>query len=199
MSKLNHSECGKLGYQKTKKIFEERWQSLKNNYLINPNHCFGCGLPLDYKIRKNKFCSKSCSAEFNNKNRQKKIRYCLFCNKQLAESAKKYCSSQCQNNYQWEFTKNKINEKGKAEGIRQARRYLLEKTNSCQMCGNSNWLGKPILLLCDHINGNSSDWNLNNLRLICSNCDATTPYYKNKNKGNGRSYRRERYKLGKSF
>jgi hypothetical protein len=174
-------------------------QSLKKSYLENPNYCHFCNSKLDYDNRKNKFCSKSCSAKSGNLNRQKKIKFCTFCGEELRNRAKKYCTQKCQINHQWEIKKNKINQKGKVEGIRQARRYLLEKTNSCQMCGNKTWLGKPILLICDHINGNSSDWNLDNLRMICSNCDATTPFYKNKNKGNGRSYRRLRYKEGKSF
>ncbi len=199
MSKLNPSECGKIGYEKTKKIFEARWNSYKKSYLSNPNYCACCNSELDYKLRKNKFCSKSCSAKFNNTKRQKKIKHCVSCEKQLENRAKKYCSKNCQINHRWQIKKNKINKNGKVEGIRQARRFLLEKKDSCEMCGNSTWLGKPILLICDHINGNSEDWRLDNLRMICSNCDATTPFYKNKNKGNGRSYRRERYKQGKSF
>jgi predicted nucleic acid-binding Zn ribbon protein len=160
--------------------------------------CQSCNVELDQKKKNNKFCSRSCSAIINNSKR-KKIRPCVGCGKQLGPSAKKYCSNRCQFDYCWGNTKQKINEKGLLNGIRQARRYLLEKNKSCQMCGTDSWLGKPILLICDHINGNSNDWRLENLRMICSNCDATTPHYKNKNKGNGRAYRRERYKLGKSF
>jgi hypothetical protein len=199
MCKLSPSECGKIGYQKIKKILEAKWKSLKESYLKNPNYCECCGSELDYKLRKNKFCSKSCSAKFNNTKRQKKTKLCVLCEKQLGNSAKKYCSQKCQTRHRWQIKKNKINESGKVEGIRQARRFLLETKNSCDMCGNSTWLGRPILLICDHINGNSEDWRLDNLRMICSNCDATTPFYKNKNKGNGRSYRRERYRQGKSF
>ena len=196
MSKLSPSECGKLGYEKTKKIFEERRELARQSYSDNPNCCQYCGAKLEYESRKNKFCTRSCSAKVNNADRRK-IRLCLYCNKQ--HKSKKYCSQQCRTDLEWQIKKNKINESGKVEGSRQARRYLLEKFNSCQMCGNDTWLGKPILLICDHINGNSEDWRLDNLRMICSNCDATTPFYKNKNMGNGRAYRRLRYKEGKSF
>ncbi len=41
--------------------------------------------------------------------------------------------------------------------------------------------------------------NEENLSLICSNCDANLPTYKSKNKGNGRHYRRIKYKEGKSY
>ena len=43
----------------------------------------------------------------------------------------------------------------------------------------------------DHIDGNSENNRLDNLRLICSNCDMQLPTYKAKNKGKGR---KDRYK-----
>jgi hypothetical protein len=51
----------------------------------------------------------------------------------------------------------------------------------------------------DHIDGNSENNHLSNLRLVCGNCDMLLPTYKSKNKGNGRAYRRERYANGKSY
>ena len=125
---------------------------------------------------------------------------CVGCGVELGPRGKKFCSNQCQFDYQWKLKKEQIFLSGKAPEIRQAKKYLKEvRGNSCEMCGIDTWAGKPIMLLCDHINGNPEDWNLTNLRLICSNCDATTPFYKNRNKGNGRAYRRERYKQGKTF
>jgi hypothetical protein len=67
------------------------------------------------------------------------------------------------------------------------------------MCNTIEWGGKPILLILDHVNGNSEDCSLGNLRLICSNCDTLTPTYKGRNKGKGRFSRMKRYKDGKSF
>lgn len=40
-----------------------------NKYVINPTLCHNCTTPLPYKKKTNKFCSKSCSASFNNHNR----------------------------------------------------------------------------------------------------------------------------------
>jgi 5-methylcytosine-specific restriction endonuclease McrA len=54
-------------------------------------------------------------------------------------------------------------------------------------------------LVLDHIDGNSDNWDLKNLRMICCNCDALTPTYKNRNRGNGRFLRRIRYREGKSY
>ncbi|GAA2577282.1 hypothetical protein GCM10010304_17750 [Streptomyces roseoviolaceus] len=45
----------------------------------------------------------------------------------------------------------------------------------CADCGiGPEWLGKPMTLEVDHINGDWSDDRLENLRLLCPNCHATT-------------------------
>jgi 5-methylcytosine-specific restriction endonuclease McrA len=51
----------------------------------------------------------------------------------------------------------------------------------CQICGVSEWLGKPLRLHLDHINGISNDNRLENLRFLCPNCHSqTTTYCKKK-------------------
>jgi hypothetical protein len=201
MKKMSMSEAGKLGHIASKDKLEKQKQERIKAYYKNPNKCKECNEVIEYQEKNKIFCNSSCSAKFNNKNKTKKrLPICLMCGGKTKRFKSKYCSSKCASDYKWIDKKQKINECSKVNGIGQAKKYLREiRGNKCEMCGIDTWAGKPILLLCDHINGNSEDWNLNNLRLICSNCDATTPFYKNKNKGNGRSYRRERYKLRKSF
>ncbi|GAB2446949.1 HNH endonuclease [Streptomyces incanus] len=47
--------------------------------------------------------------------------------------------------------------------------------NECAECGTGpDWLGKPMTLEIDHIDGDWSDDRRENLRLLCPNCHAST-------------------------
>jgi len=81
-----------------------------------------------------------------------------------------------------------------------AKKYLIKVNyGKCQSCGLSEWLGQEMPLVLDHIDGDSENCKLDNLRVICNNCDALTPTYKARNKGKGRAFRRVRYSEGKSY
>lgn len=57
------------------------------------------------------------------------------------------------------------------------------KSNNCEMCGQTeNWKGKKISLILDHINGKHEDNRLENLRILCPNCNATLDTHCSKNK-----------------
>lgn len=46
--------------------------------------------------------------------------------------------------------------------------------NKCSLCGQGDiWMGKPMSLVLDHINGVNDDNRISNLRLVCPNCNAT--------------------------
>jgi len=51
----------------------------------------------------------------------------------------------------------------------------------CSSCGGSEWLGSPMPLELDHVDGDKTNNQLDNLRLICPNCHALTPTYRGKN------------------
>ncbi len=55
------------------------------------------------------------------------------------------------------------------------------KEERCEWCGLSEWMGKPIPLELDHINGVNDDNTLNNLRVLCCNCHALTDTYCGRN------------------
>jgi hypothetical protein len=48
------------------------------------------------------------------------------------------------------------------------------KERTCEICGqNEYWNGKKMSLILDHINGIYNDNRLENLRIVCPNCNAT--------------------------
>lgn len=64
------------------------------------------------------------------------------------------------------------------------RRILKEKIfeNVCSICGIIEWNGFPLVLHLDHIDGNSHNHLLENLRLVCPNCHSQTDTWCGKNK-----------------
>lgn len=54
--------------------------------------------------------------------------------------------------------------------------------NECALCGlGPVWNGKPIVMRLDHENGVSNDNRMENLRMVCPNCDSQLPTYCGKN------------------
>jgi hypothetical protein len=48
----------------------------------------------------------------------------------------------------------------------------------CERCKLSEWMGQPITLELEHVDGNSSNYNEENLKLLCCNCHAQTPTWR---------------------
>ena len=167
------------------------------------NYCLYCGK----KISANKkFCNQSCAAKYNNHKYPKRQRIrdntiCLNCGKEFyGRKNSKFCSTKCAGEYKFKMNENKPS-KYKESRIRTIKKHLMEtKEYKCEICGQlPEWNGKPLVLVLDHINGDSSDNRVENLRFVCPNCDIQLPTFGSKNRGHGREYRRIRYKEGKSY
>lgn len=148
----------------------------------------------------NNFCSRSCSASFNNRRENSPKRHpkinnlCLNCDKLIIKSYNKYCSKECEANY-------RLHQRlSNNPSSRTVKNFLLKTCGHvCNKCKLSEWNGLTIPIELEHIDGNSQNNSLDNVELLCPNCHAQTSTYKGKNKGNGRHKRMERYHSGKSY
>lgn len=129
---------------------------------------------------------------------------CLVCGKEVGRSSSKFCSNLCQHTFDRARRYSLITESGnvwphikKPEAIKD---YLASvRGRCCEICKLTEWQSQPIPLVLDHVDGNSSNWLVSNLRLVCGNCDMQLPTYKGRNKGKGRHNRRQRYANGQSY
>jgi len=142
-----------------------------------------------------KFCSSSCSATYNNKQRISKKQEtfsCTFCGKitlSNRSSRNKFCSSVCMGKNltllaEQRFDKGAIKETATIRKILSGR-----KGYKCEICEVSDYNNKPLTLQVDHVDGNVLNNMPSNLRLLCPNCHSQTPSWGGRNKGSGRQSR----------
>ena len=138
------------------------------------------------------------------KNKVKKQLLCLYCSNlfeyntpsSVRNKKKLFCSEKCR----VLFSRKKKVESGCNVTNQLLSKYLKDERGlMCEQCKNTEWQNSPIPLEVEHIDGNSENNNIDNLKLLCPNCHALTNTYKGKNRGNGRYLRRIRYNSGKSY
>lgn len=119
---------------------------------------------------------------------------CLNCGNIIEKWASKYCSNQCQRDYEYkeyiERWKQGKEKGGNDFNIAPAvRRYLFEKYESkCTRCGwaEINPHTGKIPLEVEHISGDWRDNREDNLTLLCPNCHSLSSTYRGLNRGKGR-------------
>lgn len=117
----------------------------------------------------------------------KEILVCKNCQTKFKKSRNTknlFCSKSCNLIFRRK-ERNIAIENGEIFDISTMKRYLVDISNICSECGISDYYnGKPIVLQCDHIDGNSDNNALNNLRLLCPNCHSQTETFGSKGMGN---------------
>lgn len=151
-------------------------QSLKQHFnkctRVPDNTCEHCGSKTD----NDRFCSRSCRAAVVNTERTQQRQL----NKQNQPSAFELLTERRRQEYL----------DGNVTSRHTLRKYIAEERGyHCEVCNTSEWMGKPLTLIVDHINGNAGDNNPSNLRLLCPNCNSQTDTFSGRNKGNGRKAR----------
>lgn len=139
-----------------------------------------------------------------------KNRCCLFCGNNLRYKRSlntMFCNRKCHIDHKYKVAIDKWKQCPESantfNGVSATiRRYIFSKfDNKCSRCGwcevNEVTGNSPLEL--EHIDGDYTNNSEENLTILCPNCHSLTKTYKALNVGNGRSYRRKRYKEGKSF
>lgn len=133
------------------------------------------------------------------------MRCCGYCDGVLTTNKQvKYCSNKCQidDRYKqyinsWKNGRESGNKGIITKGISgHLKRYLVEKFgNKCSICvwNKKHPVTGVVPLEIDHIDGNAENNIEKNLRLLCPNCHALTPFFKNLNRGKGRKWRMNKY------
>lgn len=180
---------------------------------MGSNTCLHCGASIP---QKRKFCGSSCSAKHNNTRHTRsatsrklvsdKLRafhklpslpelrvhtgVCRACGATGLTGSKKFCNVHCQGPGMRKIRA----ERGELRTSASLKLYLLENTPGvCVECGQGGeHNGKPLTLQMDHIDGNSDNNSLTNLRLLCPNCHTQTPTYGSKKHEGGVRARRWR-------
>jgi hypothetical protein len=153
--------------------------------------CLNCNKEFSYD-KDRIFCSKSCSATFNNKMRVNEKIKCLNCNKET-NRRNKYCSNKCQGLHKRNIIFDRIKNGDTTLNEKNYKSYLIynfgEKCMKCGWCEVHQITGKAPIQL-EHKDGDSSNNRLENLELLCPNCHSLTLTYGALNKGRGRKNRK---------
>lgn len=189
----------------------QKWRVTKESVERIPQtrQCKQCGADFQVsgKNARKTFCNRSCAASFNNSHTPKRVstrvpgpEFCTVCGNKNNNRYAQRCSLTC---VAVQRRERYINQWLAGEIVHTSeylspiiRGYLrgLRGSAACWQCGWDaiNPLTGSIPTEIDHIDGDSRNNTLSNLRLICPNCHSLTTTYRNLNAGNGRETRKQR-------
>lgn len=202
---MSHADAGRLGYaasaESLARVASERHEAVVANR--QSDRCYGCGKPIPFEQRRNKFCGSACSARKNNGTRRTvrdvTQRPCAHCATPFKPSNKTstMCSKACviaamfdRNVAAWLSGRHPG---GTWHGVAPfVKRWLIQRDG--ERCGKCGWSERHqrtglVPIQVDHINGDPDNHAPTNLRLLCPNCHSLTHTFGALNRGRGRAAR----------
>lgn len=141
--------------------------------------CKNCDNEANPQLGTGLFCSRSCSsARLENREKiNKKISAALkgrmpACSHPKAREKAKITRRAA---YQ---TKIETCDFDKLSRCGKRKRIFLEQNSKCNACNLKEWMGIKITFELDHIDGDTSNNDRENLRMLCPNCHAQTPTWR---------------------
>jgi len=144
--------------------------------------CKKCGKEHDGSFGSGKFCSRACAnSRIRTEETKKKI------SKGVLKSEWWLNCDYSHNSSLEKIEKTKQTWKAKRDfskaHIWSIKKWIKEERgNKCEECGITEWLGNPITMEVEHIDGNKNNNNLDNLKVLCPNCHSQTPTWRRKKK-----------------
>lgn len=146
--------------------------------------CENCTGEHDGQFGAGRFCQLSCARQFAAKRGRNRSGISLLIEKRCqtcgAPSNRRFGGT---NRYCQEH-KRKVKSVEEITSGKCLKRHLLKMSGRiCASCQLTEWLGNPIPIQLDHVDGNPDNNQIENLRLLCPNCHACTPTFSGKNRG----------------
>ena len=152
--------------------------------------CIKCNNEHDGSFGSGKYCSRACAnSRVRTEEVKKKISEGVKASEQFVRgNREKYIDYKELGKKLKQIADNKILEAeyNTLTYDRLKKRIVLEQNQKCNHCGIDEWNGKPIVLELEHIDGNHSNNERENLEAICPNCHSQTDTWRGRNKTNKR-------------
>lgn len=148
--------------------------------------CVICGGPVLVKNLKAKSCSVRCAKIARRKRRENWEKACAYCGS-TCSGQNKYCDD-CNKSQIYKMAQS-TEDVSDSKAVK--RLVLRRRGHRCEGCGLDQWMGKAIPLELHHVDGDSENNKDENLQLLCPNCHALTPTFRNRNKRKASERRRK--------